>query len=125
MMKLYDFNNFKFYYLIFLTSLITISLTTDLMQCKPLILFLVNPSQILEELENTAFRTDNEECEESFFGKNLNLTTTGNCKNLNNCNGNGDCVNGQCKCYQGWTNYDCSVSKNKFKFRFMPKFLFE
>ena len=29
-----------------------------------------------------------------------------------NCNGKGDCVNGKCKCYPGFSGLDCSSSKH-------------
>ena len=28
-----------------------------------------------------------------------------------NCHGKGDCVNGKCKCYPGFSGIDCSLSK--------------
>ena len=71
---------------------------------------LVKPTENLEELENSAFRTDLDECEDNFFNK---TTKACDCSSLNNCNGHGDCQNCQCVCQQGWTNYDCSISKSK------------
>lgn len=33
------------------------------------------------------------------------------CAIFNNCNNNGKCVDGKCQCKEGWSNYDCSISK--------------
>ena len=71
----------------------------------------MNPGQLLEELENSAFRNELDECEENFFGNSTKKVA--DCSNFNNCNGHGICQNGQCVCYPGWTNYDCSISKTK------------
>ncbi|EGG17370.1 hypothetical protein DFA_08365 [Cavenderia fasciculata] len=41
------------------------------------------------------------------------LPTIDNCKNMtNNCHGHGTCVNGQCQCDEGWTDFDCKIEKN-------------
>lgn len=54
----------------------------------------------------------------SLNNKNLkrlsNVTTNLNnddCSVFNFCNGNGSCVNSKCVCNEGYTNYDCSISK--------------
>lgn len=111
-------NSFNIYYSFFFLSLIAIALTSDLMQRKLNIKLslhnfniLVNPGQILEELENSAFRSELDECEDDFFGK--NSTIVKDCSGFNNCNGHGTCQNGQCVCFPGWTNYDCSISNLK------------
>ena len=31
------------------------------------------------------------------------------CTCPNKCSGNGECMNGVCKCYPGYTYYDCSL----------------
>jgi hypothetical protein len=61
----------------------------------------------LEELENSAYRNELEDCEENVFNQTKIET---DCVNFNNCNGHGICKNGQCICDAGWTNYDCSIS---------------
>ncbi len=67
---------------------------------------------MLEELENSAFKNDLEECDENFFQD----AKVNDCKDFNYCNGHGICQNGQCICNTGWTNYDCSIS-NIYKFK--------
>lgn len=39
------------------------------------------------------------------------LKQLNDCSYFNFCNKNGDCVDGKCVCKNGWTNYDCSISK--------------
>ena len=34
-----------------------------------------------------------------------------------NCNGKGECVNGKCKCYPGFSGVDCSSSTRDFSFK--------
>jgi hypothetical protein len=70
----------------------------------------VNPGQVLEELENSAYRNELQECDENFFG--MKNKTVSDCSQFNNCNGHGVCHNAQCVCQEGWTNYDCSISIN-------------
>jgi hypothetical protein len=89
----------------YLFLLLVITQCTDLFNCKH-IFTLVKSNEILEELENSAFKTEIESCEDNFFN-----TTVTDCSHLNNCNGHGKCNNGICECEGGWTNYDCSISK--------------
>ena len=72
----------------------------------------VNPSEVLEELDNTAYANNIEDCEDNFNNSTniTNSTNTTNCALFNNCNGHGSCLGGKCLCYPGWTNYDCSIS---------------
>ncbi len=47
------------------------------------------------------------------------------CSYFNFCNKNGDCIDGKCVCKNGWTNYDCSISKLVFILRSMLKCMFK
>jgi len=38
-----------------------------------------------------------------------------------NCNGKGECKNGQCKCFPGFSGVDCSTSKSSYEFIFIYK----
>lgn len=72
--------------------------------------FLVKPTDVLEELEETAYRNElDKDCDDFFNPSN----STDDCRYLNYCNKHGKCVDGKCECFTGWINYDCSISKNK------------
>ena len=74
---------------------------------------------MLEELDNTAYANNIEDCDDN-FNNSTQTTNVTDCAFMNNCNGHGKCIGGKCVCYPGWTNYDCSLSKEIYKGRFMP-----
>lgn len=41
----------------------------------------------------------------------MQVTVTGSC--AENCNGNGDCVNGACRCYSGWIGPTCATPEEE------------
>jgi len=99
-------------WLIFFIVLIGVAICSELSQCKKYQNFklVVKPTEILEELENSAFRSDLDDCDDNFFKQN---TKQCDCSSFNNCNGHGQCHDCKCVCEPGWTNYDCSISKKK------------
>lgn len=97
-----SFFEIKKNWFIFFITLISVALCSELTQLKP--------TEILEELENSAYRNDLEDCDDNFFKQNQKQC---DCSSFNNCNGHGQCHDCKCVCEPGWTNYDCSISKLK------------
>lgn len=70
----------------------------------------ISPKQILDELDSINFKGDDDDCDDIFKEKKESIVVVKDCKFANNCNNHGECKDGKCICFDGWTSYDCSIS---------------